>query len=134
MTKYGDDSLKNYIFFHSGTNCKHNIIYKLTYTIINHLHKFLSAFYRYKRYALVWELEIKISSETSFFMPVWKGRKGRYEILRFKICFSLIQVGNTINIRKILQRIFFLCKLNFLSLLPIRWRSMTVKDKWIKWR
>lgn len=41
-------------FFHSGTNRKHNIIYKLTYTIIiNHLHKFSSAFYRYKRYAFV---------------------------------------------------------------------------------
>jgi len=122
MTKYGDDSLKNYIFFHSGTNCKHNIIYKLTYTIIiNHLHKFLSAFHRYKRYAFVWKLEIKISSETSFFMPVRKGRKGRYEILRFKICFSLIQVENMINIRsKDIATIFFSCKLNFLSLLPIR--------------
>jgi len=39
--KVRSDSLKNYIFFHSGTNRKHNIIYKLTYTIIiNHLHKF----------------------------------------------------------------------------------------------
>lgn len=37
-------------FFHSGTNRKHNIIYKLTYTIIiNNLHKFSWAFCRYKK-------------------------------------------------------------------------------------
>lgn len=95
--KYGDNSLKNYISFHSGTNHKHNIIYKLTYTIIiNHLHKFSSAFQRYKRYIFVWELEIKISSETSFIVPC-KPEK-REVSLRFKICFSVIQVENVINI------------------------------------
>lgn len=100
--KYGDDSLKNYIFFHSGTNRKHNIIYKLTYTIIiNHLHKFSSVFHRYKRYAFVWELEIKISSETSFFVPCKPER--REMSLRFKIYFSFIYVENAINITKILR-------------------------------
>lgn len=118
MTKCGDASLKNYIFFHSGTNRKHNIIYKLTYTIIiNHLHKFSSAFHRYKRYAFVWELEIKISSETSFFVPCMPEKKKAS--LRFKIRFSLIQDEKAINIRY-KDTIFFSYKLNSLSLLSIR--------------
>lgn len=154
MTKYEAVSLKNYYFFHSGTNRKHNIIYKLTYTIIiNNLHNSRERFTITKdnmlslgnRRSKPHRRQASFCAKTACFARQKKGRWAWDSEYIFRLQKSMTNIRVALLINCLLrfdasfnQRV----KLNFLSLSPlflppsVCWQSdewWGPNGRWVKW-